>query len=206
MSQTVIMSQIYKELSPAKTKSAVEKLNKISSGDDLNPNHVKIMAQDLSFTNGWQRLMAEDYSSTPYKQKIFLKNNNKYFTVKYSPTPFQDNHIRDMDLDLTEGTVIAYMMFYYDYYINGADRLKPIFHYDDIDWQDDLPPMTRKSIETDFANYPTIANEKNGHTIKMPCVFRQTIMIVTFFVSRDGMIEIKDRQSLIDDLPIKNFS
>ena len=200
------MSQIFHPLSPAKTQSLLKKIEKINANHGLHPNHVKIMAQKLSFAPSWQFIICEDFSSVPFQTKRYLTDDAKIYPIQYSNNPYQDNHFNELNLIINADTVALYVAFYYELYLSGSDRLKPVFHTDDIEWQEDLPPMIRQSLEKDFTYYPKIKTTSDGFLVIMPCIFRQSVMCVTFFVSDTGLIEIQDRTSLVDDLPIKNFS
>lgn len=200
------MSHIFHPLSPAKTKTVLKKMDSVDPDHGLNPKHIKIMAQKLPFTQSWQQLSCEDYSSVPFQIKKYLYDDSTVYPVHYSNNPYVDNNFSKMNLTITADNIAAYIVFYYGFYVGGSDRLRPIYHIDDIEWQEELPPMTRQSLEKDFFHYPKIKNAPDGFFVIMPCIFRQSIMIVTFFISNLGLIEIQDRSSLVDDLPIKNFA
>ena len=200
------MSQIFHPLSPVKTQSLLKKIEKIDPSHGLRHDHVRMMTRKLSFAPSWQELMCEDYSSVPFQMKRYLYNDVMVYPVAYSNTPYDHNHFKDLDLLITDENIADYIIFYYGLYVSGSDRLTPISCVDDIEWQEDLPPMTRQSLEKDFTHYPKIKNAPEGFIITMPCIFRQSIMIITFFVTNDGFVEIQDRSSLVDDLPIKNFA
>lgn len=200
------MTHKYIELSPAKTKSVSKIIEKHDKNQSFNKDHVKIMALDLSFANGWERLSVEDYSSVPFQSKSYLKNGNNLKIMTYSPNPWSDNNFEELGLDLNTHNLEAYLKFYFDFFISGSDGLKPVSHTDDIEWQNDFSPTIKQSLDKDFILYPQIHQDNDDFTIKTACVFQQSIMIVTFFVKSTGEVKIKDRQSLVDDLPIRNFA
>lgn len=200
------MGQKYNDLSSQKTKKILKTIIKNDVNQSFNEKHAKILEQDLAFAGGWKRILCEDYSSVPFESKAYLLNGNDLKILEYTSDPWTDNKFQDLTLDLNSLNIESYIKFYFDYFISGSDNLKPVSYSDDIDWQDDLSPTLRQSLDKDFVLYPQIHQEKDNFTVKMPCVFRQSIMIVTFFVYSSGQIEIKDRQSLVDDLPIRNFA
>jgi len=200
------MTKHYIELSPAKTKSVFKIIEKKDKNQSFNVDHVKILMQDLSFTSGWQRLSVEDYSSVPFQSKIYLIKNNNLKTMVYSPNPWPDNDFGTLGIDLNTHNIESYLKFYFDFFINGSDGLQPVSHTDDIDWQNDFSPIIKQSLDKDFVLYPQINQNNDNFTVKMPCVFQQSIMIISFFIEADGKVEIKDRQSLVDDLPIRSFA
>jgi hypothetical protein len=202
------MKQPYKEFSPDTTKTVLEKLKKNNDGFGFDVNHTRIMACDLSFAKGWQILIAEDFSKAPFKSKmIIVERNSDPFWAKYSNNPYDDNNFDRMDIKLNDNNLYDYIAFYFKFFSKNGESLKPVLHFDEIEWQDDLPPMTRQSLEKDFQFYPDIKHEDNGNFILIcPCVFQYSIMIVTFNITSDGKISISKRQSLMENLPIKNFS
>lgn len=200
------MTKKYNELSPAKTKSVFKVIEKHDKNQSFNKDHVKIMTQDLSFADGWERLSVEDYSSVPFQSKSYLKNGNDLKITMYSPDPWSDNKFNEFGIDLNSHNIETYLKFYFDFFISGSDGLKPVSHTDDIEWQNDFSPSIKQSLDKDFVLYPQINQENDDFTVKTACVFQQSIMIVTFFVKSNGQVEIKERQSLVDDLPIRNFA
>ncbi len=200
------MGQKYTELSPTQTKKIFKIIDKYDGDHGFHADHAKIMAQDLTFAPSWQRIICEDYSSVPFQSKTYLMKDDKIKTVKYTANPWVDNDFSKMNLDLNTLNIEAYLKFYFDFFVTGSDHLKPVSFSDEIDWQGDLTPTMKQSLDKDFVLYPQINQKETMFTIKMPCVFRQSIMIVTFHVADDGQIEIKDRQSLVDDLPIRHFA
>ena len=202
-----IMNQKFSELSPVQTQKFLENLEKQGvKENNLNRDHTRAMTQILDFTTGWKRVRCEDFSSVPYKVKDFLQNTKDVFAAIYSYDPYKDNNFESMGLDLNLHNIESYLKFYFDYFVSGSDYLKPISFLDEIEWQDDLTPPMKQSLEKHLVEYPDIHQEKDDFTIKTLCVFRRAILVVTFFIQADGHIEIQARESLIEDLPIKNFA
>lgn len=200
------MAQKYTELSPAQTKSVFKLIDKIDGDHSFHENHVKILKQELSFAPSWEKIICEDYSTVPFKSKTYLKQNKNMIPVTYSANPWDDNNIEKMDLDLNNQNISAYIKFYFECFVKGSDILKPVSFSDEIEWQGDLSPSMKQSLDKDFVLYPQIIQQKNDFMVKMPCVFRQSIMIVDFKIDESGKIEIQSKQSLVDDLPIRYFA
>ena len=77
--------------------------------------------------------------------------------------------------------------------------------FDDVLWQEDVTPMVRKSLETDFQKYPQIVEYKDSYDVTLMCVFRQSIIQVVFHVSTRGDVTIANRTILIEDLAVNNL-
>ena len=199
------MGQIYKDVSPQKTESFLKLIQENDNNQSFNKDHVKIMTQYLPFISDYERLVCEDYSTVPNQIKHYLRDVDSIKPIQYSADPWLDNLLSEKNLDLNEQNIAAYVRFYFDYFINGSDTLKPIRFTDEITWQDDISPSIRQSMEKNLLLYPEINIEQENFLIKMPCVFRQSIIIVTFNIDPQGRINIENRDILIDDLPIKNL-
>ena len=197
------MTLSFKELTPPKAASFITIL------DESDINHrfsskSKILMRDLSFAPEWARIDAEDYTESPFvKQSFFLKDKTVHPFV-YSETPFQDN-FKTIDIIITDKTVVEYLIHYCHLWIMGGEILKPALSFDDVLWQEDATPMVRKSLDKDFQKYPQIAQSKDSFDVTMICVFRQSLIEITFNVKTDGGVTISNRTILIEDLPVNNL-
>jgi hypothetical protein len=196
------MTLSYKILSDSKTKTMMKKITKVNPDHGLQPNHVKIMTQDLRFAPSWQCVKCEDYSSVPNRFQTYLSDGKNLNPAHYTVDPYGDNHFNAMNLNLSDDVIVGYIEFYYSFFVKNGDGLRLISQSEDIQWQDEISPSLRQSIDSDLTNYPVITPQKDGWRVVVSCVFRQSILCVTFFVNREGMIEIEAQHSLVDDLPI----
>jgi hypothetical protein len=199
------MPLTFKLLTDSQKKSFLKILNDINPTHGLISNHVQIMSRKLSFASDWTYYECEDYSSVPNKFQFYLKHKKNLELLKFTDDPVKDNHILSMDLNLNEDTILDYLKFYYKFFTKGAYKLKIIKQSDDIDWQEDLTPMARQSLDKDLLNYPKITSDEKGISVQISCVFQFSIIIISFFITPDGLIEIQDKQSLVDDLPLKTL-
>lgn len=199
------MPLTFKLLTDSQKKSFLKILNDINPTHGLEEKHVQIMSRKLSFAPDWVYYECEDYSSVPNKFQFYLKHKKNIKLLKFTEDPVKNNHISSMTLNLNDQTIVDYLKFYYKFFTKGAYKLKIITQSDDIDWQDDLTPMVRQSLDKDLFQYPNIMSDKKGLSVKIPCVFQFSIIIISFFITYDGFIEIQDKQSLMDDLPLKSL-
>lgn len=199
------MGQAYQDISPQKTQSFLKLIEKNDNNQSFNKESVKMMSQYLAFMPDYERLVCEDYSTVPNQVKHYLRDAETIYPMLYSVDPWMDNDFGNKNLDLNTQNIASYVRFYFDYFINGSDTLKPIRFTDDITWQDEISPSIRQSMEKELLHYPEIEQKNENFLIKMPCVFRQSIMTVTFNIDPQGRIDIEKRESMIDDLPIKHL-
>lgn len=199
------MGHAYKDISPEKTKTFLKQIEKNDNNQSFNQSQVKMMSQHLAFMPDYERLICEDYSTVPNQIKHYLRSFDSIEPLLYSADPWADNGWDKNNLDLNTHNIDAYVRFYFDYFINGSDTLKPIRFFDDITWQDEISPSIKQSMEKTMLLYPEIEMRGENFLIKMPCVFRQSIIVVTFDIDPQGRIDIENRESLIDDLPIKHL-
>ena len=198
------MATSYTELATADILKTLD-IIKENSGFVFTPDKTRVLSQDLSFAPDWKKIVCEDFSSLPYKKMHFLSDGNIVRQMQYVPDPYTTNNFADLGIQLNEKNVLAYLMFYYDYFLPSKERLHPVLHVDDLEWQDDLAPMTRQSLEKEFRSYPKISRAGDAFYVMAACLFRFAIMEVTFFIQADGQVTIKDSRVLIDDLPVKSF-
>ena len=198
------MALSYKQFTPTKTSGFIDKLNKAQKVHGLNKKTTKILGQNLSFAPGWMRVECEDYAEMPHIKQSYLANEVNIVPFVYGPDPRNDM-CKDMTLDIHAENIMDYLTLYFTAYLQNGERITPVFHTDDIDWQDDIPPMLKKSLEGDFAKYPQIVTLDGRLRVKFLCVFHQSIMQITCFVDDHGLVEMTDRVVLTDDLPIKHL-
>lgn len=191
----------FKEFSPSKTKSFIQRLDKEKVSHTFKPNTTKVLGQNLSFADEWMRVECEDFSEMPHQKSIYLVNDKKIIPVSYTPSPLE-NLFGAVDLTLTDSNIVDYLSLYFLAFVQNGERIQPVFHADDIQWQDDLSPMLRKSLELDFSKYPRIQKNENNFTVEFLCVFHQSIMAITCEIQADGVVEMIDRAVITDDLPI----
>lgn len=210
------MSAVFKEFTPAKTANFLKRLDGLRGGGkntcDLSSGFIrhfdaratKILGQNLSFADGWMRVDCEDYTAMPHRKQIFLANDKNILPFIYSPDPLGDL-LAPLDIDINEKTVMDYLIVYFLAFVKNGEKIIPVFHADDIQWQDDLTPLLRKSLEKDFARYPQIKNDGENILATFSCLFQTSLLEITCLVLRDGRVEIKNRIVQLDDLPVKNF-
>ena len=199
------MTSSYVEMPSADIIKTLKSLEKQDFDFNLDQEKTKILKQDLKFAKGWQRILCEDYSSMPYKKNHFLIGDKIIYPLSYSPDPYTQNNLDKIQIHLNDETVTDYLSFYLDYFLSGQHRLRMISHVDDIEWQDDLPPLTRQSLEKDLRKYPEIEKKDDYFFVTTACLFRLSIMEVCFQLRSDGYVEIKDNKLMVEDLPIKSF-
>jgi hypothetical protein len=192
----------FKEFTPSKTISFLKRLDKHNVPHSFNPKATKVLGQNISFADGWMRIDCEDFSEMPHQKSIYLANDMTIIPLSYTPTPL-DNVFKTMPVAVNDNNVIDYLSLYFLAFVQNGERLKPVFHTDDIQWQDDLSPMLRKSLELDFSKYPRIQNINNNYMVELLCVFRQSIMAISCEVHADGHVDVVDRIVITDDLPIQ---
>ncbi|PCH99787.1 MAG: hypothetical protein COB76_04890 [Alphaproteobacteria bacterium] len=199
----MFMNTSFKELNPAKSKSFLKKLETNSI-----PHHFKekskFLMQDLSFSDEWVRIDAEDYSETPFIKKSFFLKENVIKPFQFTDHPLNDN-LKDISPKICEKTVIDYLLLYCHLWIQNGEVIKPALNFEDIPWQDDVSPMIKKSLDQDFGAYPKISKNNNALMVTIICLFKQSLMTVTFDVEENGGVTVTDRVVLIEDLPIKHL-
>lgn len=197
------MSQSFKELTPAKAKTFLKILNQSGIEHGFQENS-KFLAQDLNFTKGWARIDAEDYSESPFIQKSYLVNDNQVKPFLFTDRPLNDN-FSDVELNIDEKTVVPYLLLYCHLWVQNGEQIKPILNFDDVSWQGEISPTMRKSLDQDFREYPKISTISESWMVTLICLFQHSLMTITFDVTNDGIVTIKDRVVLVDDLPVKNL-
>jgi len=200
------MAQPYKDIESQQKSNVMDMITAVHNDHGLDPDHVKIMTQNLIFTSGFQRLVCEDYSALPFKIQHYLYDGHHIHMLNYSQDPYNDNAFYTLGLTLTPVNIVDYLKFYCDYWVSGSDRLRPVSSADDIEWQEEIGPHLKQSLNNDLVLYPKIKAQADSFAVTMPCLFQQSIMVVDFMISKAGQAEITGRTSLIDDLPVKNFS
>lgn len=196
-------SAIYLQLTPAKTKSFLRRLNAANPDYGFEENTVKILKQNLSFAPGWVRYDCEDQSEMPHRHYIFVADDEDIKPVVYTSQPIEDLWDTN-DLVINENTVFPFLNFYLMTLNTGGETLRPMTSVDDVSWRDDLAPTARKSLDKELMAYPVISKEKDNYIVKTAAVFRHSLMEVTFEVTSEGKITIKDKKVIIEDLPIIN--
>jgi hypothetical protein len=200
------MSQSFKPLTESRAKTFLKKLdeNNIHHGFSVKS---RFLIQDLKFAQGLSRVDAEDYTETPFTKKSFFYDSTKgnVFPFSYTNTPLQDN-FSTIDLEINENTVLSYLLIYTSLLIQNGNRIKAILNYDEIPWQEDVSPMIRKSLDSDFQTYPKISKTHGGFLVTAICIFQQSLMITSFLVNTNGDVKIQDGSVLIEDLPITSLT
>jgi hypothetical protein len=200
------MKHHYTELSDTDTSNIFNLIDNANPDHGFHKKHTKMFERPLIFAPGWTEIIMEDYSSVPFKKKTYIKKNKELRPLIYSSDPYKDNDFVGLSLFLNHDAVTDYINFYCRCLVTSSGKLQTIQNYDDVNWQDDLSPQARQAIEKDLLSYPRITEEGESFTVDIPCTFKQSIMIITFLVHEDGTVDILNRRSLIDDLPIRNFS
>tara|TARA_B100001750_G_scaffold248265_1_gene277907 strand:+ start:2803 stop:3402 length:600 start_codon:yes stop_codon:yes gene_type:complete len=198
------MTSPYIELSKTDARKILQVLSD-QADTGLDTEKTRVLKQDLSFAPGWQRLTCEDYTVMPYRKMDFLRYEDSFYPLEYSGDPYEQNNFSRLPVIINSHTVIDYLKFYYDYYRPSRNKLKPVFHVDDIQWQEDLAPVSIKSLQKELATYPLIKEKNTGYEVISSCIFGHSIMEIRFIISPDGKMEIGDSRVLIDDLPVKTF-
>ena len=201
------MTLQYSELSPEETEIATKQINQMDTPFDLSASKIKLMSTPLLFLKNSFLIICENYQTVPFQSHFFLCDVNKeYRPLSYTSNPYADNLLGQMELDITEDAVEQYLFFYFKLLQTQFGRLTPIKHVDDIQWKDDLPLVSRQSLEKEIQSYPKITETNDGFVVKMSCLYQSALVEVELVLCRDGQVEIQTITVLIDDLPTINFS
>lgn len=195
------MNTAFTQLTPAKTKAFLKRLEKADPGHNLCEDQILLLCRDLPFAPGWQRIDCEDHSDIPHRKRIFLAEADRLVPLVYTSDPLRDVFAA-LPLALDRDTVMDYLTLYMTALTVGGDKLRVITSVDDVAWREDLSPMVRKSLDRDLAAYPLVDEKTDGYGVKFAAAFRQAFMIVTCSVSRQGLVTISDRAVIADDLTV----
>jgi hypothetical protein len=190
----------YKELSARDVKKFITQLDKNNMNNGLNPDTTKVLSQMLSFSEKWSRLDCEDYSETPHIKRQYLSDGSVIVPFAYGPEPLK-TVLNNVSLSLNQSNIVDYLTLYLTVFQKNGEKLTPVFHSDDIEWQDDLSPMLKKSLDIEFSKYPTV-KENNMFSVEILCIFRQSIMNVECDIDQNGKVSIMGRSVIADNLPI----
>lgn len=191
----------YKELSPRDVKKFITDLEKNNINRGLNPSTTKVLSQRLSFAEDWQRMDCEDYAETPHLKCQYLSNGTIILPFAFGPEPHK-GILNDISLSLHSDNVVDYVTLYFSLFYKNGEKIVPVFHSDDIDWQDDLSPMVKKALDKEFSKFPIINEDHNEITVEFLAIFRQSIIKLDCIIHNKGEISIQNRSMIADDLPI----
>lgn len=193
----------FKELSPRDVKKFISDLDKNNMNRGLNASTTKVLSQKLSFAEDWQRMDCEDYSETPHVKCQYLSNGTIILPFAFGPEPHSGilNHI---SLSLHSDNIIDYVTLYFSLFYKNGEKIVPVFHSDDIDWQEDLSPMIKKALDIEFSKYPVIDETNDKISVEFLALFRQSIMKLDCTVEKNGEVCIQNRSMIADDLPIQS--
>jgi hypothetical protein len=200
------MAKAYKDLTDSQISNYLKSIPDLQDRYGFHAHHTKMMIKTLSFADNLQKLIVQDFSSLPYKRKEFLISNDDIKPIVYSNTPYEDNDITSLRVKLSSHVVEDYLKFYCSLWVVNEGRLQPISYFDDIEWQEDISPTMKQTINNDLTHYPQIQALPDGYSIKTLCLFQQSILAVDFHINENGIIRITNHSTLVDDLPVKNFS
>jgi len=195
------MGSSFKQFTPSKTKAFIKRLCAIDGICHLNEATTKILGQNLPFAQGWMRVDCENYEQIPHQKKIFLVNDTTIIPLAYSPNP-KENLFEKLPIEINSENLVDYLILYFLSFVQNGERLQPVFHADDIDWKDDLTPMLRKSLDSDFSKYPIITLKDKNFKIIFPALFQKALMELTCEITIKGAVTITHRKILIEDLPV----
>lgn len=193
-----------RKLTDAQIASILKRLTQAGLFESPSAEGLQLSKRNLDFTKGWSLLHIENQRVTPLQHHRFFWHDTKDVKqARYSPDPYKDNDFADLELNVTEEWAFAYLQLYLMFFMKDGQRLTPVISAEDISFLDDLIPPARKTLEKFLSLYPTItARNEDHYDVTAACLFDRSLLEIDFTVHSQGLVNITNRKTLIEDLPV----
>lgn len=169
-----------------------------------HPDSVTVMVHDLSFYPGYFLTELADHSENPPVIRHAVCNDQgKVDVLDWTNGPiFLLNKNIPISLD-NDDKIIDYVRFFFASVRGKHGRFLIVDTVDDIDWREEPAPAGRKALGKMIEPLHIKKKEADG-TVVLPAaiIFRDSLFAGEVFVQRDGMIEMRNEELLVEDIPV----
>lgn len=193
----------FAKLSPKEVSSLLDILNPKFDGSAFDAEKTTILAQDISFYNGYRILDIADFSSLPAKQRfVVFKNADDFFIINFSNEIIYE-HNKKIPISLEESNIFDYVRFFFSYVRGKKGNFLVVESVDDINWRDDPPPNARKAIG-ELINVLTLEkiDEDKNYNIRACMVFKDSLFRCLVKIDTTGYISLHEEELLVEDIPV----
>lgn len=165
---------------------------------------VTIMVHDLSFYPGYFLVELADHSENPpVGRAVICNDKGAVHVLDWTNAPiFALNETIPVSLD-NDDKIMDYARFFFAYVRGRHGRFLIVDTVDDIDWREEPAPAGRKALGKMIEPLHIKKKDADGTTI-LPAaiVFRDSLFAGEIYVQRDGTIEMKNEELLVEDIPV----
>lgn len=180
----------------------LEKLNPEFNGTVFDSSQTTILAQDISFYEGFRFLDIADYSSVPPLRRFVIYGADKFSILNWNNEPIYKMN-QDVPITLTKNNVIDYVRFFFTYVRGRHGRFMIIENIDDINWNNDPVPEARRTIGKMLMpiTFESI-DESETFYLKMCVLFKDSLFKTDVKIEKGGFVRLENEELLVEDLPV----
>jgi hypothetical protein len=190
----------YTKLKSEDVTPTLQSFNPLLDGSPF-PDTSVIMRRTLSFyPDHWFYDVADHQTMPPRRRFLIVKDQSIIVLDGKAETILSLNSA--VPPILNDQNIHDYIQFYLAFVRGIYGRMILIESLDDIPWRDEPSPAARKAIgKMVHAMEPTRSITGAYHT-KAQMIFNDGLYEVDLHVSKGGVIEFKDPQMLVEDMPV----
>ncbi|MGH1398635.1 MAG: hypothetical protein ACRBCT_05410 [Alphaproteobacteria bacterium] len=195
--------EAFKKLDDKETAELLTRFNPLFDGVEFTPLDTTIMAQDISFYDGYRYLDITDDSIQPSTQRFAIDGGQgREVVLDWSNAPIYALN-KSAPLILNDETAPDYVRFFFNHVRGEKGRMLIAENVDDIRWKDDPPPEARKNLAKMLIPLSVKEITKAGSFILPATImFKDSLFQCEITIANNGEITIANEHLLVEDIPV----
>jgi len=197
-----MFEESFEKLEEDEVASILKELNPFFGGSEFKADRTTILAVSPSFYPKYRFLDICDNTLTPSMQRYVLYKKGESKIIDYTNKPIYELN-QTLPIKLNKKNVAEYVRFFFTYVRGRQGRFCVAENVDDIPWKENPPPSARRAITGIISPITCEKKDKDGNFHLKACmVFKDCLFQSSVIVSKDGFMQLRDEELLIDEMPL----
>lgn len=197
-----MFQEAFTKLNIEEIASILDHINKKVEGSLFDPLDTTILAISLPFYPGYRFLDISDHATNPPLRRYAFQKDNDFTILDWSYKPIYELN-KKAPIILDSKSVIEYIRFFFSFVKGRHGRFILCESLENINWKEEPPIASRKSLGKMMEPLKIIEKLKNG-TFKLEArmMLKDALFKAEIYVDSTGKVTLENHEILIEGMPV----
>ncbi len=194
--------EAFEKLELDEVATILDQVAPLLDGVQFDPIETTIMAVAVPFYKNFRFLDIADHTHMPSSHRYVMYSPQKSRAIDFTNEPIYALN-EDVPIQLNYDSVRDYVRFFFTYVRGKHGRFLVIENIDDINWKEDPPPASRRTIGKMIMPVTLKTIEPDGiFRLEATMLFKDCLFKGDISVTPAGLVTLENEQLLVEDLPV----
>ncbi|MGQ0526682.1 MAG: hypothetical protein ACT4OY_01410 [Alphaproteobacteria bacterium] len=194
--------EAFEKLELADVATILDQVAPLLSGVQFDPIETTIMGVNVPFYKNFRFLDIADHTHMPSSHRYVLHSPQKSVVLDFTNGPIYALN-ESIPIELNYDSVRDYVRFFFTYVRGRHGRFLIVENIDDINWKEDPPPASRRTISKMIIPVTLKTVDPDGtFQLEATMLFKDCLFRGDITVTPAGLVTLENEQLLVEDLPV----